>query len=52
MPSLGFAVDLHLASGTLVAGIDLHRFFCSPVLSETVLVLSETVLVIVIESGP
>ncbi|MEY2611828.1 MAG: hypothetical protein RL069_640 [Planctomycetota bacterium] len=45
MPSLGFAVDLHLASGTLVAGIDLHRFFCSPV-------LSETVLVIVIESGP
>jgi hypothetical protein len=52
MPSFGFAVDLHGASGTLVAGIDLHRFFCSPVLSETVFALSETVLVLVIESTP
>jgi len=41
------AVEEYGSSGFLVPGIDLYRF-CSPatVLSKTVLVLSETVLVI------
>jgi hypothetical protein len=41
------AVEEYGSSGILVPGIDLYRF-CSPatVLSKTVLVLSETVLVI------